>query len=132
MSNNNMIHLGHSKYIDSAYVASISTQKSAVFRATQDGTLDGVAISELSEDALSIDAFILVYPKVGSPIGLCPTDEVLDDYAFEIRKAIQEDRDIDNAELYEYIPPAKGEKSQESLECSAKVASNVVDFPSKN
>ena len=103
MSNNtkNIIHLGYGRYVNANDVSCISQQKSAKFLATTDGHLNGTPVDEVSDDELTIDAFVVVTPKIGQPIGLRTTDDKVEAYTTEVVNAVNESRDVVHPSDYE-------------------------------
>tara|TARA_B110000881_G_scaffold210844_1_gene218659 strand:+ start:767 stop:1192 length:426 start_codon:yes stop_codon:yes gene_type:complete len=125
-----VIALGQNKYIATAAVASVNVQLSAKFRATETGFLDGKPIDEVSNEEMTLDAFVLVWPTIGSVIGLKTSDDLAVAYAEEIVDAINFGHDVVGSEKFAYVEPEKEEnpiiKLHEQAEAESRAADEAV------
>ncbi len=100
-----MINLGYGRFVSANDVSVVAEQKSAKFRATTEGELNGKPASECSEDELTIDAFVVVTPKIGQPIGLRAHDGLVENYAKAVVCAINNGEDVDDPDQYKFVEP---------------------------
>lgn len=107
-----MINLGYGRFVSASDVSCVAEQRSAKFRATTDGHLNGKPTEEVSDDELTMDAFVVVTPKIGQPIGLRTTDDLVRDYTEAVVAAINSGEDVVSPEQYEFVEPVveAGEK----------------------
>jgi hypothetical protein len=97
----NLVHVGYNRYVSPSDVSAVAAQKSAKFRATSEGNLNGKPLEEVSDDELTIDAFVVITPKIGQVIGLKTTDDKVAAYTAAVVNAINVGQDVPNAGGFE-------------------------------